>query len=124
MKAKIFFDGSARPNPGKMRIGVVIETDEKVLEISRDVGEGTNNVAEYLALIEGLREALKMGVDEVEVYGDSTLIVEQVNGNYRVRDERLKGLHDEALRLLSSFRRWRVEWIPERENERAHALSR
>ncbi len=123
MKGRLYFDGSARPNPGRMRIGVVLQTENGETEISKDVGDGTTNVAEYRALIEGLKKALDMGVDEIEIFGDSTLVVEQVLGNFRVRDPKLKELHSEVVKLLEKFKRWSIEWIPDSENSRAHELS-
>ena len=121
--AVVHFDGSARPNPGVMRIGAVVECCEKVKEISKKVGFGTNNMAEYIALIEALKVARKMGAEGVEVYGDSTIVVEQINGRWKVKDEKLKELRKEAYELLCLFKRWKVEWIPESENERAHRLA-
>jgi ribonuclease HI len=121
--AMIHFDGSSKPNPGMMRIGAVIECCGEKKRISKTVGLGTNNIAEYLALIEALKIARKMGAKAVEVYGDSTIVVEQVNGRWRTKSEKLKELKREVLELLGKFKRWKVEWIPEKENEEAHRLA-
>ncbi len=123
MKARIYFDGSARPNPGNMRIGVVVETPKEVVEISKDLGFGTNNVAEYMALIEGLKKALELGARSVEIFGDSRLVIEQIRGKYAVKSPHLRGLYLEVKELLSKFESFDLEWIPESENEKAHRLS-
>ncbi len=123
MRGTLYFDGSARPNPGDMKIGFVLKVNGDVVRVSKEMGEGTNNVAEYLALLEGLKKALEMGIDEIDIYGDSTLVIEQIRGNFRVRNPRLKELHSEVVRLLGEFKKWRIEWIPEDENREAHELS-
>lgn len=122
-KAVVNFDGSARPNPGRMKIGAIIRMNGKEERISKEMGWGTNNMAEYLALIEALKKALEMGAEEVEIYGDSTLVIEQLRGNYRVRDEKMKKLYAEVIKLLSKFQNWTANWIPEELNKTAHDLS-
>ncbi len=122
-KAVVNFDGSARPNPGRMKIGAIIRMNGKEKRISKEMGWGTNNMAEYLALIEALKKALEMGAEEVEIYGDSTLVIEQLRGNYRVRDEKMKKLYAEVIKLLSKFQNWTANWIPEELNKTAHDLS-
>ena len=122
-KAVVNFDGSARPNPGRMKIGAIIKMNGKEKRISKEMGWGTNNMAEYLALIEALKKALEMGAEEVEIYGDSTLVIEQLRGNYRVRDEKMKKLYAEVIKLLSKFQNWTANWIPEELNKTAHDLS-
>ncbi len=121
--AVIFFDGSARPNPGDMRIGAVVECCGKVQEISKDAGKGTNNMAEYLALIEALKVARKMGAKSVKVYGDSSIVIEQINGRWKVKNEELMKLKREVMDLLGKFKRWKAEWIPDSKNKRAHDLA-
>ena len=121
--ATVFFDGSARPNPGEMGIGAVIKCCGKEVEISKKMGYGTNNIAEYLALIEALKAARKIGARSVKVYGDSSIVIEQVNGRWKVKNEELKNLKREVMELLGGFKRWKAEWIPESKNERAHNLA-
>ncbi len=121
--AVIHFDGSARPNPGEMGIGAVVECCGKKVEISKKMGFGTNNIAEYLALIEALKVAKKMGARGVEIYGDSSIVIEQLRGRWKSRNEKLRELKREALEILSGFEWWKAEWIPESENERAHELA-
>ncbi len=121
--AVIFFDGSARPNPGSMKIGAVVKCCGSVYEISKNVGKGTNNMAEYLALIEALKAARKMGAKSVKIYGDSSIVIEQINGNWKVKSEELKNLKREVMDLLGKFKRWKAEWIPDSKNKRAHDLA-
>ncbi len=121
--AEIYFDGSSKPNPGKMKIGAVVKFGDRQVMLSKEMGEGTNNMAEYLALLEALKVALEMGAKKVKIFGDSTLVVEQLSGNYRVRSSKLKPIYEEVKRLLSKFEDWSIEWIPEEYNSEAHNLS-
>ena len=83
-------DGSCYPNPGSMGIGVVIYQDDIIIrKISEYAGYGTNNIAEYMALIRGLEEISPLKVEKIEVYCDSQLVVKQLNGEYKVRDEKI-----------------------------------
>jgi ribonuclease HI len=86
------------------------------------LGTATNNVAEYRALLLGLRTAQKLGASEVEVIGDSELIARQVTGEYKVRNAELRPLHGEALKALRSFERWSIRTVPRAENAAADAL--
>lgn len=103
MVYRLHTDGASRGNPGPAGIGVVIRSPEgKVLrEISAYVGVTTNNVAEYRALLEGLRACQREGWGPVEVVADSELLIRQLEGRYKVRNDGLKPLHREALVLLS-----------------------
>src|ERR1700730_5706089 len=95
---RIFTDGAARGNPGPAGAGVVLE-DEQGMRLRgcyRWLGVKTNNEAEYLALIDGLKLAADWKPDRLEIYMDSKLVVEQVNGGYRVKEERLKPLPTKA----------------------------
>lgn len=124
MKVVVHVDGGARGNPGPAAIGVVVSgEDGTLLEAHGErIGETTNNVAEYRALIDGLARARTLGADEVEVVGDSELIAKQVNGQYKVKHAGLKPLHAEALRALGGFARWRVRTVPRAQNAAADAL--
>ena len=83
-------DGSCYPNPGSMGIGVVIYRDNiLVKKISEYIGQGTNNIAEYSALFRGLSEIKDIKVDKIEVYCDSQLVVKQLNGQYKVKDQKI-----------------------------------
>lgn len=95
---------------------------EVVLERAELLGIVTNNVAEYRALLLGLRAAAELGADEVEVIGDSELICKQINGQYKVKHEAMKPLHAEARSLLKGFRSWSMRTVPRARNAEADAL--
>ena len=118
----IYTDGAATPNPGPAAIGVVVldETGKVVTEISRAIGRATNNRAEYLALIAGLTEALRLGADHIDINMDSELIVRQLEGKYRSKE--LKQLFQQTLQLLREFKNYSVEHIPRERNKAADAL--
>ena len=101
MKAKLSTDGGARGNPGPAAYGYVLETEDGTVLDARGekIGVATNNVAEYSALIAGLEKALELGVGEVEVVSDSELLVKQMTGEYRVKNEALRELSTRASRL-------------------------
>src|SRR3979409_13698 len=102
---RLYTDGAARGNPGRAGLGVVIEDDKgmRLRGLCRYIGTATNNVAEYLALIEGLTAISEWKPDRVEVYLDSKLVVEQVRGNYRVKNAALAPLHARALQLIAAL---------------------
>jgi len=101
VKGRLFTDGGARGNPGPAASAFVLEAvDGTVLDASGEsIGVATNNVAEYRALLAGLRRALELGVDELEVVSDSELLVKQMRGEYRVKNEALRQLSVEAAGL-------------------------
>ncbi|HEX3805406.1 MAG TPA: ribonuclease HI family protein, partial [Gaiellaceae bacterium] len=94
MRARLFTDGGARGNPGPAAYGFVLETEDGTVLAAEGaaIGEATNNVAEYSGLIAGLRKAVELHVPEVEVVSDSELMVKQMRGEYRVKNEALRGL--------------------------------
>jgi ribonuclease HI len=101
VKAKLSTDGGARGNPGPAAYGYVLEADDGTVLAAHGetIGIATNNVAEYSALIAGLEKALELGVGEVEVVSDSELMVKQMRGEYRVKNEALRELSLRAGRL-------------------------
>lgn len=105
MTAKLFADGGSRGNPGPAGIGAVIFDDNQncLGEVSEYIGRATNNVAEYRSLIEGLKKAKELGLMELEVRMDSQLVVKQVLGEYRVKNEGLQPLCKEARALIKEF---------------------
>lgn len=121
----IYTDGASRGNPGEAGIGVVIfdKKDKLVKEISRYIGTATNNVAEYKALIEGLKAGLEMSARHVHIKSDSQLLIRQLTGIYRVKNEGLKPLHEEALSLLQKFRKYELEHISREDNKLADKLA-
>lgn len=126
MKGTIYFDGSCVPNPGAMGIGAVIDgPDGKPLfEISERLeGMGTNNVAEYTALIRALEKALELGMKDLVIRGDSNLVIQQLNGKFRVREPRLRPLLGRVQELAREFHTIDVQWVPRQQNTRADALS-
>jgi ribonuclease HI len=98
VRARLSTDGGARGNPGPAAYAYVLETEDGTVLDARGeaIGVATNNVAEYRALVEGLRTAVARGVDELEVVSDSELIVKQMRGEYRIKNEALRALADEA----------------------------
>lgn len=124
MRLVVHVDGGARGNPGPAAVGVVVaEPDGAVLERRAEtIGEATNNVAEYRALLLGLERARALGADEVEVVNDSELVARQVNGDYRVRHAAMRPLHAAALAALEGFERWSLRSVPRAQNADADAL--
>ena len=125
MQATLRADGGARGNPGPAGIGVVIEDlDGNVVgEIARGIGVATNNVAEYTALIEGLKLALAKGVTEVAVKMDSKLVVNQVLGEWKIKNDALRQLAAKAESLLRKFDRKSLSYVPRAENAAADKLA-
>lgn len=117
-------DGGARGNPGPAAIGVVVSTpDGDVLEeLAETIGEATNNVAEYRALLRGIGLAAELGGAELELIGDSELIVRQVRGEYKVKDPGLKPLHAEVMKALAGVGEWSIRNVPREENAEADRL--
>jgi len=123
--AEIFIDGACLGNPGPAGIGVVILDGgpEPVREVSRGIGEATNNIAEYLALVYALQEALLLGLEKVSVKSDSELLVKQLSGTYKVRQPHLRLFHDLAVHLKAGFNSCSIEHIPRSRNARADSLA-
>jgi ribonuclease HI len=120
----IHIDGAARGNPGPASIGIIARDGHKVLfEIGEYIGETTNNVAEYSALIRGLEEALIKGYKEAHFVSDSELIVKQINGQYRVKDANLKLLYHQALSLIGKMKVFSVRHVRREHNKEADALA-
>ncbi|HTU14682.1 MAG TPA: ribonuclease HI family protein [Solirubrobacterales bacterium] len=117
-------DGGARGNPGPAAIGVIVrdETGGVLLERGERIGQATNNVAEYKALILGIRLARELGADRVELIGDSELIIKQVQGKYKVKNEGMKPLHAEAKAALADFSEWSVRHVKRELNGDADRL--
>jgi len=125
VRAILYADGAARGNPGPAGAGaVLLDADGHVLaEVVRHLGHATNNVAEYTALIIGLEEALRRGVDEIDVRMDSLLVVEQMRGRWRIRHPNMKPLALRAGELLARFPKRTVSHVPREQNAIADALS-
>lgn len=117
-------DGGARGNPGPAAIGAVVRgAGGQVLEERGErIGTATNNVAEYRALLLGIERAAALGASELELVGDSELIVRQVKGEYKVKDANLRELHAEVKRALGDFERWSIRHVRRAENAEADRL--
>jgi len=125
-KVFIYTDGSSLGNPGRAGIGVIIYDSDRALikKISKFVGTATNNVAEYLALIYGLQEALALKAREVECFLDSELLVRQLKGIYKVRDSKLGLFYNQVGHLQSLFKRVDFHHIKREKNTQADQLAR
>lgn len=118
------FDGGSRGNPGPAAAAAVASdaSGGELADRTELVGEATNNVAEYRALLLAIGLATELGASEVELVGDSQLIVRQVRGEYKVKDSGLKPLHAEALEALGRFESWEIRDVRRESNERADQL--
>ena len=121
----IYTDGASRGNPGKAGAGFVIfnEQNDEIATGSKYLGQCTNNVAEYQALIFGLKEAGKIGNRQISIFLDSQLIVRQIQGKYKVKNVGLKPLFAEVRRLLAQFDSFQVSHVPRNLNKRADELA-
>ena len=124
MRAKLSTDGGARGNPGPAAYGYVLESDDgHVLDARGEaIGVATNNVAEYRALLAGLEKAVELGVRELEVVSDSELLVKQMTGEYRVKNQALRELSLAAARLARRLDRVTYTAVRREHNELADRL--
>ena len=124
MRLIVNVDGGARGNPGPAAIAAVVQDpDGAVLEEHRElIGEATNNVAEYRALLLGVERAAALGASELELVGDSELVVRQVSGEYKVKDATLRELNAQVRRALQGFERWSIRHVRRDQNAAADAL--
>jgi probable phosphoglycerate mutase len=124
VKARLSTDGGSRGNPGPAAYGYVLESEDgHVLDARGEaIGTATNNVAEYRGLIAGLESALERGVDELEVVSDSELLVRQMQGEYKVKNETLKTLQREAAELAFGLKRVTYTAVRRAHNELADRL--
>ena len=124
MRLTVHVDGGARGNPGPAAIAAVVSDESGMVihEAAEAIGRATNNVAEYRALLLGIERAKELGATELELVGDSELVVKQVRGEYRVKDAGLKPLHAEARSKLSAFSAWTFEHVRREQNAEADAL--
>jgi ribonuclease HI len=120
----IYCDGASRSNPGEASVGITImEQDIEIDTISRKIGIATNNVAEYQALIDGLKYCNDNNVQNVSFYLDSKLVVEQISGNFKVKSEHLKVMYGEAKVLISKIDNFTINHIYRVNNKRADELA-
>jgi ribonuclease HI len=123
-KLVVNVDGGARGNPGPAAIAAVVQDPrgEVLEERGERIGRATNNVAEYRALLLGIERAAALGASELELVGDSELIVRQVKGEYKVKDATLRELHTEVKRALGGFERWSIRHVRREANAEADRL--
>ena len=124
MRATLFTDGGARGNPGPAAYAFVLEAEDGTVLDARGepIGVATNNVAEYRALVEGLRRAVEAGVAELDVVSDSELMVKQMRGEYRVKNAALRELSVEAAALARRLGAVRYTAVRREHNELADRL--
>lgn len=122
---EIRVDGASRGNPGEAGAGAVIRDAQGniVRELRKYLGVTTNNMAEYQALVMALAEARSMGIENVEVFADSELMVKQLHGVYKVKSEDLRPLFEKAAALLKSFRSSKIVHVYREENAAADKLA-
>ena len=121
---EIYIDGASKGNPGPSGIGVVIcRGEETIKNISTFIGNTTNNIAEYTALIFALQEALKLKAETVKINTDSQLLHRQINRTYKVRSQNILGLYNQVMHLLSAFKEVSITNIPRESNKGADKLA-
>jgi len=124
LKHQVFCDGASRSNPGDASVGVSISFDGKEIHtISREIGIATNNEAEYQALIDGLNYCIENSINEVDVFLDSKLVIEQVNKNYKVKAHNLKEFNSEVENMIKDFKYIKFNHVYREDNKRADQLA-
>lgn len=123
MKLITYTDGGSRNNPGPAASGIVIknETGETIAAYGEYLGVATNNVAEYAAIISALKKAQELGATEVECLADSKLVIEQLSGNWKVKEPALQKLWLQAWNLLQKFQSYKLKHILREKNKEADA---
>jgi ribonuclease HI len=121
----IFTDGAARGNPGPAAIGVIIQDRDgnHLARISRRLADTTNNQAEYLAVIAALEKAITLGARKVLLKSDSELVVNQINGKYKVKNTGLRPLYQQVVKLAGALDSFTVSYIPREKNTQADTLA-
>jgi len=124
LKYHVYCDGASRSNPGDASIGVSISLDGKEIHtISREIGIATNNEAEYQALLDGLNYCIENSINEVDVFLDSKLVVEQVNKNFKVKAQNLKEFNTQVENLIKEFKYIEFNHVYREDNKRADELA-
>jgi ribonuclease HI len=124
-RVRVYSDGAARGNPGPSGAGaVLVEPSGQIVDrLGKFLGVRTNNYAEYMGLLLGLKRARDLGVREVEVFTDSELLIRQLGGRYQVKSSSLRPLYEEALKLLNGFSRVKLVHVPREMNSAADEMS-
>jgi len=121
--ASIYIDGGSRGNPGPAGAGIIIKTKENTHSFSIPLGNQTNNYAEYEALLFSLKEASKLNLDDITIYSDSELLVNQMKGIYKVKSPNLINSYKKAITLAKNFRSIKFTHIPREKNKEADKLA-
>ena len=121
-KMRVWIDGICEPNPGKMGIGIFFEDGT---EISKKLGKGTNNIAEYLSLLHAIEELKKKGIKQAAIHSDSRLLVNQMNGKWKIKSATSKKyVHTIKQKIENYGLRLDIQWIPREDNKKADMLSK
>tara|TARA_Y100000768_G_scaffold355894_1_gene309894 strand:+ start:66 stop:455 length:390 start_codon:yes stop_codon:yes gene_type:complete len=121
---KIYCDGASRSNPGEASVGISIQNDNQEVEtISKKIGVATNNVAEYEGLRTALNYCFKNNLKDVQIYLDSLLVVQQVNGKYKVKAKNLEDLYSQCKDLIEKIDNVEIYHVPREQNKRADELA-
>ena len=123
-KITAYIDGGSRGNPGPAAAGFVLKDEDNKIVAAKGffLGETTNNIAEYTAIIKALEKAGKLAAKKITVFSDSELLVRQINGQYKVKNDNIRSLFRQAVDLLNKFEDWHVQHITREKNSRADKL--
>lgn len=120
----IYTDGASKGNPGPASIGVsLIENAREIATVSKAIGIATNNIAEYTALLEGLKKAINLGYNHIQVMADSELMIKQLNKEYKVKNPEIKIIYEQIQKLLSNFKTIEFTHVRREKNVRADELA-
>ena len=121
---EIYSDGASRSNPGEASVGIsILKDNEEIATIKKRIGIATNNVAEYLGLIEALKYCVENNIMEVDIYLDSLLVVQQVNLEYKVKSKKLQEYYNQALDLINKINNIKINHVKREVNKRADQLA-
>lgn len=121
----IYIDGASRGNPGEAGIGIVIKDGQgqNIRQLYKYIGQTTNNIAEYTALVYALQEALILGLKDIVVHSDSELLVKQLNAEFRVKNPNLRPYYELFLHLKTGFNRLEIRQIDRKTNRESDSLA-
>lgn len=121
---EIYCDGASRSNPGEASVGIsILKDSEEIATIKKRIGIATNNVAEYLGLIEALKYCVENNIMKVDIYLDSLLVVQQVNLEYKVKSKKLQEYYNQALDLINKINNIKINHVRREFNKRADQLA-
>lgn len=120
----IYTDGASKGNPGRASIGVsLLEDNEEIATVSKAIGIATNNIAEYTALLEGLKKAISLGYHNIQVMADSELMIKQLNKEYKVKNPDIKVIYDQIQTLIKDLKTIKFTHVRREKNVRADELA-